>query len=82
MVMFVSEILLLESYTVESCRFPLSGIPWVTSPCVSSAEQESPARVSPVGSASGSTRSLGVELDPVSRATQQYLEVLKRNYMI
>ncbi|XP_062316977.1 ankyrin repeat domain-containing protein 26 [Osmerus eperlanus] len=42
----------------------------------------SPARVSPVGSASGSTRSLGVELDPVSRATQQYLEVLKRNYMI
>ena len=51
--------------------------------CVSSAELEgSPARVSPVGSASGSTRSMGVELDPVSRATQQYLEVLKRNYMI
>ncbi|XP_078139397.1 ankyrin repeat domain-containing protein 26 isoform X2 [Centroberyx gerrardi] len=34
------------------------------------------ARMSPVGSASGA------ELDPVSRATQQYLEVLKKNYMI
>lgn len=34
------------------------------------------ARVSPVGSASR------VELDPVSRATQQYLEVLKMNSMI
>ncbi|XP_029009233.1 ankyrin repeat domain-containing protein 26 isoform X2 [Betta splendens] len=33
-------------------------------------------RLSPVGSASR------VELDPVSRATQQYLEVLKRNNMI
>ncbi|XP_068458808.1 ankyrin repeat domain-containing protein 26 isoform X2 [Clinocottus analis] len=34
------------------------------------------ARVSPVGSASRA------ELDPVSRATQQYLEVLKKNNMI
>ncbi|XP_034734639.1 ankyrin repeat domain-containing protein 26 isoform X8 [Etheostoma cragini] len=34
------------------------------------------ARMSPVGSASR------VELDPVSRATQQYLEVLKKNNMI
>nr|XP_020444751.1 ankyrin repeat domain-containing protein 26-like [Monopterus albus] len=34
------------------------------------------ARMSPVGSVSR------VELDPVSRATQQYLEVLKRNSMI
>lgn len=33
-------------------------------------------RLSPVGSASR------VDLDPVSRATQQYLEVLKRNNMI
>ncbi|XP_028307527.1 ankyrin repeat domain-containing protein 26 isoform X7 [Gouania willdenowi] len=34
------------------------------------------ARLSPVGSASRA------EADPVSRATQQYLEVLKKNYMI
>ncbi|XP_027128485.1 ankyrin repeat domain-containing protein 26 isoform X9 [Larimichthys crocea] len=34
------------------------------------------ARMSPVGSASR------VELDPVSKATQQYLEVLKKNNMI
>ncbi|KAM3870152.1 LOW QUALITY PROTEIN: ankyrin repeat domain-containing protein 26 [Diretmus argenteus] len=40
------------------------------------AELEGSARMSPVGSASG------VDLDPVSRATQQYLEVLKKNYMI
>ncbi|XP_043083712.1 ankyrin repeat domain-containing protein 26 isoform X2 [Puntigrus tetrazona] len=42
------------------------------------------ARMSPVGSASGS-QNLNVSLeppDPVSRATQQYLEVLKKNYMI
>ncbi|XP_067235689.1 ankyrin repeat domain-containing protein 26 isoform X8 [Chanodichthys erythropterus] len=42
------------------------------------------ARMSPVGSASGS-QNLNVTLeqkDPVSRATQQYLEVLKKNYMI
>ncbi|XP_067291948.1 ankyrin repeat domain-containing protein 26 isoform X2 [Pseudorasbora parva] len=44
------------------------------------------ARLSPVGSASGSQNlNLNVTLeqkDPVSRATQQYLEVLKKNYMI
>ncbi|KAL1247103.1 hypothetical protein QQF64_022479 [Cirrhinus molitorella] len=44
------------------------------------------ARMSPVGSASGS-QNLNVNAsleqpDPVSRATQQYLEVLKKNYMI
>ncbi|XP_063052762.1 ankyrin repeat domain-containing protein 26 isoform X2 [Engraulis encrasicolus] len=39
-------------------------------------------RLSPVGSACGSQRSLAVDQDPVSRATQQYLEVLKKNYMI
>ncbi|XP_051548643.1 ankyrin repeat domain-containing protein 26-like isoform X2 [Myxocyprinus asiaticus] len=44
------------------------------------------ARLSPVGSASGS-QNLNLNLtlkqpDPVSRATQQYLEVLKKNYMI
>ncbi|XDV53465.1 hypothetical protein PO909_021956 [Leuciscus waleckii] len=44
------------------------------------------ARLSPVGSASGSQNlNLNVtqeQTDPVSRATQQYLEVLKKNYMI
>ncbi|KAF4094797.1 ankyrin repeat domain-containing protein 26 isoform X3 [Onychostoma macrolepis] len=42
------------------------------------------ARMSPVGSASGSQNlNASLELpDPVSRATQQYLEVLKKNYMI
>ncbi|XP_039518129.1 ankyrin repeat domain-containing protein 26 isoform X2 [Pimephales promelas] len=44
------------------------------------------ARLSPVGSASGSPNlNLSVtpeQTDPVSRATQQYLEVLKKNYMI
>ncbi|XP_045543999.1 ankyrin repeat domain-containing protein 26 isoform X14 [Salmo salar] len=49
-------------------------------------ELEGSARMSPVGSASGSPTSLGWGLsvveDPVSRATQQYLEVLKKNYMI
>ncbi|XP_050954879.1 ankyrin repeat domain-containing protein 26 isoform X2 [Labeo rohita] len=44
------------------------------------------ARMSPVGSASGSQNlNLNASLeqpDPVSRATQQYLEVLKKNYMI
>ncbi|XP_056128521.1 ankyrin repeat domain-containing protein 26 [Rhinichthys klamathensis goyatoka] len=44
------------------------------------------ARLSPVGSASGSPNlNLNVtqeQTDPVSRATQQYLEVLKKNYMI
>ncbi|XP_057185653.1 ankyrin repeat domain-containing protein 26 isoform X4 [Triplophysa rosa] len=42
------------------------------------------ARMSPVGSASGS-QNLNLTLeqpDPVSKATQQYLEVLKKNYMI
>lgn len=40
--------------------------------------------MSPVGSASGS-QNLNLTLeqpDPVSKATQQYLEVLKKNYMI
>ncbi|XP_077066157.1 ankyrin repeat domain-containing protein 26 isoform X25 [Siphateles boraxobius] len=44
------------------------------------------ARLSPVGSASGSQNlNLNVtqeQTDPVSKATQQYLEVLKKNYMI
>ncbi|XP_065133517.1 ankyrin repeat domain-containing protein 26 isoform X1 [Paramisgurnus dabryanus] len=42
------------------------------------------ARLSPVGSASGS-QNLNLTLeqpDPVKKATQQYLEVLKKNYMI
>ncbi|XP_036432147.1 ankyrin repeat domain-containing protein 26 isoform X2 [Colossoma macropomum] len=45
------------------------------------------ARMSPVGSACGSQKNLNLNLnleqqDPLSRATQQYLEVLKKNYMI
>uniref|UniRef100_W5NEX0 Ankyrin repeat domain containing 26 n=1 Tax=Lepisosteus oculatus TaxID=7918 RepID=W5NEX0_LEPOC len=40
------------------------------------------ARLSPVGSAAGSLKSVNLDQDPVSRATQQYLEVLKKNYMI
>ncbi|XP_064199130.1 ankyrin repeat domain-containing protein 26 isoform X2 [Anguilla rostrata] len=40
------------------------------------------ARLSPVGSAAGSQKTLNVDQDPVTRATQQYLEVLKKNYMI
>ncbi|XP_052400023.1 ankyrin repeat domain-containing protein 26 isoform X16 [Carassius gibelio] len=42
------------------------------------------ARMSPVGSASGSQNLTPTleQPDPVSRATQQYLEVLKKNYMI
>ncbi|XP_030072033.1 ankyrin repeat domain-containing protein 26 [Microcaecilia unicolor] len=39
-------------------------------------------RVSPVGSTTGSLRNLTVDQDPVSRATQQYVEVLKKNYKI
>ncbi|XP_067420361.1 ankyrin repeat domain-containing protein 26 isoform X2 [Emydura macquarii macquarii] len=39
-------------------------------------------RVSPVGSTDGSSKNLNMEQDPVSRATQQYLDVLKKNYMI
>ncbi|KAJ7998227.1 hypothetical protein DPEC_G00220400 [Dallia pectoralis] len=54
--------------------------------CFATADLEGSARVPPVGSASGSPTSLGVglrvEQDPVSRAMQQYLEVLKKNYMI
>ncbi|XP_036374400.1 uncharacterized protein si:ch211-272n13.3 [Megalops cyprinoides] len=38
------------------------------------------ARLPPVGSAAGSQKNL--DQDPVTRATQQYLEVLKKNYMI
>ncbi|XP_075713250.1 ankyrin repeat domain-containing protein 26 isoform X2 [Rhinoderma darwinii] len=38
-------------------------------------------RISPVGSTAGSLRNLNVDQDSVSRATQQYLEVLKKNYM-
>ncbi|XP_066524584.1 ankyrin repeat domain-containing protein 26 [Hoplias malabaricus] len=45
------------------------------------------ARMSPVGSACGSQKNLNLNLnleqqDPLTRATQQYLEVLKKNYMI
>ncbi|KAG9330034.1 hypothetical protein JZ751_027465 [Albula glossodonta] len=40
------------------------------------------ARLSPVGSAAGSQKTLNADQDPVTRATQQYLEVLKKNYMI
>ncbi|RXM30469.1 Ankyrin repeat domain-containing protein 26 [Acipenser ruthenus] len=39
-------------------------------------------RMSPVGSAAGSLKTLNLDQDPVTRATQQYLEVLKKNYMI
>ncbi|KAK1169081.1 ankyrin repeat domain-containing protein 26-like isoform X2 [Acipenser oxyrinchus oxyrinchus] len=39
-------------------------------------------RMSPVGSAAGSLKSLNLDQDPVARANQQYLEVLKKNYMI
>lgn len=44
-------------------------------------------RMSPVGSACGSQKNLNSNLivepqDKLSRATQQYLEVLKKNYMI
>ncbi|KAM8972070.1 ankyrin repeat domain-containing protein 26 [Pelodytes ibericus] len=39
-------------------------------------------RVSPVGSLAGSLKNLNTDQDPVSRATQQYLEVLKKNYKI
>ncbi|XP_053093161.1 ankyrin repeat domain-containing protein 26 isoform X8 [Pangasianodon hypophthalmus] len=44
-------------------------------------------RMPPVGSACGSQKNLNSNLnveqqDPLSRATQQYLEVLKKNYMI
>ncbi|XP_054844391.1 ankyrin repeat domain-containing protein 26-like [Eublepharis macularius] len=39
-------------------------------------------RVSPVGSLDGSSKKLNMEQDQVSKATQQYLDVLKKNYMI
>ncbi|MGH0175067.1 UNVERIFIED_CONTAM: hypothetical protein FKN15_069735 [Acipenser sinensis] len=39
-------------------------------------------RMSPAGSAAGSLKTLNIDQDPVTRATQQYLEVLKKNYMI
>ncbi|XP_074871091.1 ankyrin repeat domain-containing protein 26 isoform X3 [Carettochelys insculpta] len=39
-------------------------------------------RVSPVGSTDGSSKNANVDQDPVSKATQQYLDVLKKNYMI
>ncbi|XP_067855627.1 ankyrin repeat domain-containing protein 26 isoform X2 [Heptranchias perlo] len=39
-------------------------------------------RVSPLGSAAGSLRSVHQDQDPVTRATEQYLEVLKKNYML
>ncbi|KAK1166892.1 ankyrin repeat domain-containing protein 26-like isoform X1 [Acipenser oxyrinchus oxyrinchus] len=39
-------------------------------------------RMSPVGSAAGSLKTPNLDQDPVTRATQQYLEVLKKNYMI
>ncbi|OCT87363.1 hypothetical protein XELAEV_18021062mg [Xenopus laevis] len=45
-------------------------------------ETGSSVRVSPVGSIAGSLRKVNVDQDPVSRATQQYLEVLKKNYKI
>ncbi|XP_015270799.1 PREDICTED: ankyrin repeat domain-containing protein 26-like [Gekko japonicus] len=39
-------------------------------------------RVTPVGSIDGSSKNLNMEQDQVSKATQQYLDVLKKNYMI
>ncbi|XP_041110509.1 ankyrin repeat domain-containing protein 26-like isoform X2 [Polyodon spathula] len=39
-------------------------------------------RMPPVGSAASSLKGLTLDQDPVARATQQYLEVLKKNYMI
>ncbi|XP_072407627.1 ankyrin repeat domain-containing protein 26 isoform X10 [Chiloscyllium punctatum] len=44
-------------------------------------EKES-TRVSPLGSAAGSLKSINQDQDPVTRATEQYLEVLKKNYML
>ncbi|XP_072341336.1 ankyrin repeat domain-containing protein 26 isoform X8 [Scyliorhinus torazame] len=39
-------------------------------------------RVSPLGSAAGSLKSINQDQDPVTKATEQYLEVLKKNYML
>ncbi|XP_072527973.1 ankyrin repeat domain-containing protein 26 isoform X2 [Salminus brasiliensis] len=55
--------------------------------CATTELEGGSARMSPVGSASGSQKNLNLNLnleqqDPLSRATQQYLEVLKKNYMI
>ncbi|XP_049330498.1 ankyrin repeat domain-containing protein 26 isoform X4 [Astyanax mexicanus] len=55
--------------------------------CVTAELDGGSARMSPVGSASESQKNLNFNInleqqDPLSRATQQYLEVLKKNYMI
>ncbi|XP_044278977.1 ankyrin repeat domain-containing protein 26 isoform X2 [Varanus komodoensis] len=39
-------------------------------------------RVSPIGAVDGTSKNLNMEQDQVSKATQQYLDVLKKNYMI
>ncbi|XP_062838457.1 ankyrin repeat domain-containing protein 26 isoform X8 [Anolis carolinensis] len=39
-------------------------------------------RASPIGSVGGSSKNLNADQDQVSKATQQYLDVLKKNYMI
>ncbi|XP_034286937.1 ankyrin repeat domain-containing protein 26 isoform X6 [Pantherophis guttatus] len=39
-------------------------------------------RVSPVGSVDGSSKKSNIDQDQVSKARQQYLDVLKKNYMI
>ncbi|XP_041072394.1 ankyrin repeat domain-containing protein 26 isoform X6 [Carcharodon carcharias] len=39
-------------------------------------------RVSPLGSATGSLKSINQDQDPVTKAKEQYLEVLKKNYML
>ncbi|XP_043824018.1 ankyrin repeat domain-containing protein 26 isoform X3 [Dromiciops gliroides] len=47
------------------------------------AELESKScRASPIGSTDESSRKPNVNQDPVSKATQEYLEVLKKNYML
>ncbi|XP_042324779.1 ankyrin repeat domain-containing protein 26-like isoform X5 [Sceloporus undulatus] len=40
------------------------------------------ARVSPIGAVDGSSKSPNAQQDQVSKATQQYLDVLKKNYLI
>nr|XP_020636635.1 ankyrin repeat domain-containing protein 26-like isoform X9 [Pogona vitticeps] len=40
------------------------------------------ARVSPIGSLDGSSKNLNPEPDQVAKAAQEYLDVLKKNYMI
>uniref|UniRef100_A0A2D4GMB3 Uncharacterized protein n=2 Tax=Micrurus corallinus TaxID=54390 RepID=A0A2D4GMB3_MICCO len=39
-------------------------------------------RISPVGSVDGSSKTSNIDQDQVSKARQQYLDVLKKNYMI